>query len=99
MHQVSDISQDLNGITTRVGKTEIALKGNYAVSSTAKGTANKQATISPTLANYELVQGAAITVKFATENTAANPTLNINSTGAKPIKTYSGAALSENEYK
>lgn len=99
VHQVSDISQDLNGITTRVGKTEIALKGNYAVSSTAKGTANKQATISPTLANYELVQGAAITVKFTTENTAANPTLNINSTGAKPIKTYSGAALSENEYK
>jgi hypothetical protein len=46
-----------------------------------------------------LVQGAAITVKFTTENTAANPTLNINSTGAKPIKTYSGAALSENEYK
>ena len=99
VHQVSDISQDLNGITTRVGKTEIALKGNYAISSTAKGTANKQATISPALANYELVQGAAITVKFTTENTAANPTLNINSTGAKPIKTYSGAALSESEYK
>lgn len=36
----------------------------------------------------DLKQGLTITVHFLNENTAANPTLNINSLGAKPIYRY-----------
>ena len=39
-----------------------------------------------------LATGAEITVKFSATNTAANPTLNVNSTGAKAIR-YLGAAV------
>ena len=94
----SALEQTVNGISTRVGKTEIQLKGMYATSSTAAGTAAKVATIIPTLSNYELVSGAMVTVKFTANNTTASPTLNLNSTGAKPIKTYSGGNLSADEY-
>lgn len=43
-------------------------------------------------AGYKLVTGARITVKFTATNTAANPTLNVNNTGAKSIK-YNGGAI------
>ena len=43
-------------------------------------------------AGYALKTGAEITVKFSITNTAASPTLNVNSTGAKPIY-YRGAAI------
>ena len=36
----------------------------------------------------DLVHGLTITVRFQYSNTAANPTLNVNSTGAKPIYKY-----------
>ena len=100
IHQVSEIEQDLDGITTRVGKTESALRGSYATCSTATGTQAKVATVFPTIENYELYAGETITVKFTNSNTSSSaPTLNVNNTGAKAIKTYSGADLSEAEYK
>ena len=99
MHQVSQLDQDLDGITTRVGKTEVQILGQYATCSTAKGTTAKVATITPAVTGWTLYTGATITVKFTNENTASTPTLNINSTGAKTIKTYSGGALSADEYK
>lgn len=43
-------------------------------------------------ADFVLADGAFVVVKFANENTAENPTLNINSTGAMPIF-YKGAAI------
>ena len=42
--------------------------------------------------NYALKTGGRITVKFTVTNTAANPTLNVNSTGAKAIY-YRGTAI------
>jgi len=99
VHQVSEIDQDLDSITTRVGKTEVQLKSQYATSSTAAGTAAKVATITPAISGYELVAGETITVKFINENTTASPTLNVNGTGAKAIKTYANGNLSEAEYK
>ena len=42
--------------------------------------------------NFELETGAHITVKFTNGNTATNPTMNINSTGAKAL-IYQGAAI------
>ena len=62
---------------------------NYGSCSTAAGTAAKTVSCS----GFALVTGAEITVKFTVTNTAANPTLNVNSTGAKAIY-YNGAAIS-----
>lgn len=65
-----------------------ANRTNYGSCSTAAGTAAK--TVDCT--GFSLVTGAEITVKFTVSNAAANPTLNVNSTGAKPIF-YRGAAI------
>lgn len=62
---------------------------NYGTCSTAAATAAKVVSCS----NFALITGAEITVKFTTTNTAANPTLNVNSTGAKAIY-YRGSAIS-----
>lgn len=61
----------------------------YGVCSTAAATAAKVVTFD----NFVLETGAEISVKFTIANTAANPTLNVNSTGAKAIY-YRGAAIS-----
>ncbi len=63
-------------------------RNSYAVCSTAAGTAGKTVDCS----GYTLVAGAEVTVKFTVTNTAANPTLNVAGTGAKPIW-YKGAAV------
>jgi len=62
---------------------------NYGTCSTTAATAAK--TVACT--GFALITGAEITVKFTVTNTAANPTLNVNGTGAKPIY-YRGAAIS-----
>lgn len=98
----SALEQTVDGISTRVGKTETKLIGMYATSSTAAGTAAKVATITPALpsgATWELGTGTIITVKFTNANTTSSPTLNVNSKGAKSIKTYANGNLSEAEYK
>ena len=66
----------------------------YGVCTTVAGTAAKVVTIE----NFSLESGAEITVKFSVTNTAANPTLNVNSTGAKAIY-YEGAAISADALK
>ena len=64
----------------------------YATCDTAAATVAKVATTNPG-SNFSLETGARITVKFTVTNTAANPTLNVNSTGAKAIY-YRGSAIS-----
>lgn len=61
----------------------------FVTCSTAAGTAAKAITCT----GFELVDGARIAVKFSNTNTAASPTLNVSSTGAKPIY-YKNAAIS-----
>lgn len=61
---------------------------HYATSSTAAATAAKVAA----LTGFALATGASLKVKFTVTNTAANPTLNVNSTGAKAIF-YRGSAI------
>ena len=98
----SALEQTVDGISTMVGKTEAHLIGMYATSSTAEGTAAKVATITPAIpsgTNWELSTGTTVTVKFTNANTTASPTLNVNSKGAKAIKTYANGNLSEAEYK
>ena len=61
---------------------------HYGTCSTEAATAAK--TVS--LTGFTLATGAKITVKFTVANTAPNPTLNVNNTGAKAIY-YRGAAI------
>lgn len=56
----------------------------YGTCSTAAATASKAVTLSSTT-GWELVAGTIVGVKFTYTNTAQNPTLNVNSTGAKSI--------------
>ena len=59
----------------------------YATCSTAADTVAKVATVVDS-GNFVLETGAMVVVKFTNKNSASNPTLNINSTGAKPIYQY-----------
>ncbi len=89
-HTVSVTDKD-DGVTAASGVTN-----RYAVSSTAAGTATKVASI--TAGTFNLESGARVTVKFNSINTASNPQLNINGTGAKPIY-YRGAAITSGDNK
>lgn len=52
------------------------------------------------LEGFTLVEGARVTVKFSATNSASDPTLNVNGTGAKAIKYRGTAAVtSSNSYK
>lgn len=60
----------------------------YGTSSTAAGTAAKVGT----LASFVLKVGGRVGLKFTNADSSTNPTLNVNSTGAKPIF-YNGARI------
>lgn len=63
----------------------------YGTCGTAAGTAAKVVTC----ANFTtLITGVTIHVKFTNSNTVANPTLNVNNTGAKNIYRYGTTAPS-----
>lgn len=70
-------SQNINGISFNGTYNVI----NYAICSTEADVSEKTVTCS----GFSLITGADITIKFMVTNTAANPTLNVNGTGAKPI--------------
>lgn len=70
--------------------SNVSLGHGYCTCSTAAGTAAKTASLS----SYALTTGGTIAVKFTNGNTVANPTLNINSKGAKAIY-YKGAKLTD----
>lgn len=54
---------------------------HFAICNTPAGTAAK----ATSLTGYHLIPGSRVHLKFLYTNTAENPTLNINGTGAKPI--------------
>ena len=58
----------------------------YGECTNTAGTVAKTVNVSPDLGTLEA--GVLIYVKFSNYNTATNPTLNVNGTGAKPIKRY-----------
>jgi hypothetical protein len=79
------------GKTTVDGTTHLVGSTLYGTCDTAAGTAAKVAT----LADFdELITGVTVHIKFTYSNTASNPTLNINSTGAKNIYRYGTTAPS-----
>lgn len=72
-----------NGTTGLVGSTL------YGTCATAASTAAKVVT----LAEFDtLITGVTVHVKMTNSNTVADPTLNVNSTGAKAIKRYGSTA-------
>jgi hypothetical protein len=64
----------------------------YGYCTTASKTVAKAVTVSPAVT--ELETGLTIAVKFQYANGVANPTLNVNGTGAKAIKRYGTTAPS-----
>lgn len=70
--------------------SNVALGQGYTTCSTAAGTVAKTTSLS----SYSLTTGGIVAVKFTNGNTVANPTLNINSKGAKYIY-YKGAKLTD----
>ena len=67
-----------------------ATVNRFGTCSTAAATAAK--TVSITTGTFSLEAGARVAVKFTNANTAANPTLNVNSKGAKSIF-YKGSQI------
>ena len=67
----------------------------YATCSTASATAAKVAVCT----GFKLTTGATVLVKFSNTNSAASPTLNVNSTGAKPIVAYGTTAIQTYAWK
>ena len=76
-----------------LGSTTGVLSIPYTQCATAAATAAKVAT----LTTFALETGAQVRIKFTYANSVANPTLNINDTGAKAIF-WRGAALASTQY-
>lgn len=80
---------DSNGL-----QGDVISHDSYVTCTTYSGTAEK--TVS--LPGFVLAVGATIKVKFSYYNNTDSPTLNVNSTGAKPITTYKGTTLTAGQY-
>ena len=85
--EIADIVGDIGALGTRTSELEKQVL-HYGTCTTGAGTAAKAVTCS----NFKLYTGALIAVKMTNANSAANATLNVNSTGAKSIYA-NGAAL------
>lgn len=72
-------------------------KTPYATSSTSSTVVAKVATISSNADNFSLAVGQRVAVKFTYSSTAANPTLNVNGTGAKAIYGWDYTAITATE--
>ena len=83
------VSKGGTGATTAIAALA-ALGIGYGTCSTAAATVAKAAT----LAGFTLVVGGIVSVNFTNANTAASPTLNVNSTGAKSIYCNGAASVS-----
>jgi len=91
---VFDMSKDKSTLTIKPNK--VTFRGKIAegtfipfvTCSTAGGTAAKTVGVT----GFTLTEGRRVTVKFSNANTAASPTLNVSSTGAKSIR-YKGQVI------
>lgn len=81
---------------TDTSSAERATKGHgiyYGTCATAAATAAKVVTLTDAT-GFSLTTGTVVIVKFTYANSVANPTLNVNSTGAKSIMRYGTTAAS-----
>ena len=71
----------------------------YCTCATAAATAAKVANLQGVESNtFTLMTGITVHVKFTYSNTATNPTLNVNGTGAKAIMKYGTTAVGKTAY-
>lgn len=77
----TELTQTEQDLTLTINQS---VANGYATCGTAAGTRDKVATC--TNSNFSLKQGFNLAVKFTYANTATNPTLNVNGTGAKNIR-------------
>lgn len=86
-------------MATYIGKVKVDGTNELPIASTLYGTCSTAAATAAkvvTCANFDkLITGVTIHVKMTYSNTVANPTLNVNSTGAKSIKRYGTTAPSK----
>ena len=83
-------------ISGYIGKLNPGNGTEYSLGSTAYGVCGTAAsTVAKTveMTGFTLITGATIFVKFTNANSAANPTLNVNSTGAKALIKYGSSSL------
>lgn len=69
------------------GSTHLIASTAYGTCTTASGTIAKVATIQDSQP-FSLIEGVTVHIKFTNYNSATNPTLNVNGTGAKAIMRY-----------
>ena len=84
-----------------ISYVKIASNGNTAIAASAYGICETPAaTVAKVvdMSGFVLTEGVSIHVKFTYSNTAANPTLNVNGTGAKAIKRYGTTNVGTTEY-
>ena len=85
-----DVATNLQNQINTKSAIEIADKTKYGTCTTAAATVAKVVTQT----EFSFVTGAIVGVTFTNLNTAANPTLNINATGAKAVQCCGVAAVS-----
>lgn len=81
---------------TAGGSTHLIASTAYATCTTEASTTAKVATIQDSQA-FSLFNGETIHVYFRYTNTATTPTLNVNSTGAKPIRLFGSVVPTDAE--
>lgn len=82
---VGELQDDIDSVSDRTTK--------YGTCSTAGATQDKTVSVS---GDFALTAGVMVSVYFSYANTAANPRLNVNGTGAKYI--YVGSSLMSSDY-
>lgn len=81
---------------TAGGATHLIASTAYATCTTEASTTAKVATIQDSQV-FSLFNGETIHVYFRYTNTAVTPTLNVNNTGAKPIRLFGNVAPTDAE--
>lgn len=84
--------KDITARSSKVDK-QTTVDSFYGTCNTPAATAAKVITVADTGDNFSLRPGVLVTAKFDYENTANNPTFNVNGTGAKPVY-YNDAVIS-----
>lgn len=85
------MASKVNGVISKIQPAEEA----YAIASSAYGyceTAGATVAKVVDMTGFSLVEGVTVHIKFKNANSASNPTLNVNGTGAIPIMQYGTTA-------
>lgn len=105
MAQIVTNRNDISTLTSTAQQFDLSLKSHAETLTQLKATYCTSVTEASTTAkvasceNFALRTGAIVSVRFTYSNTAANPTLNVNGTGAKPIRLNGGTLPEANWWK